>query len=215
MTSAPIGGRPTGLDLQAQYRAKPRRCQAMTVDGLTIASASAQRPQNRETITQKARSIGRRRGRGVARRRTASCWRSTRFSRTRFARGRSAANAAPEIAISIASAPSRSISSVAESPSNRLGRSVRLVGSACPRCPLQNVIFTTSGVRCEFPGQSTSAEASPVLAPASPISASDAAPSGSVSASAVRKRMSLYDDPLTSTPWDRSIMRRSKSVERS
>ena len=121
----------------AQYRAKPRRCQAMTVDGLTIASASAQRLHNRETITPKARSIGRRRGRGVARRRTASRWRNTTFSRTGLARGRSAANAAPAIAISIASPPSPSLRSVTESPSNRIRHSARPVGSACPRPPLK------------------------------------------------------------------------------
>ena len=53
------GGRPTRLDFQAQKRAKPRRCQAITVAGFTIARASAHRDQSRETRTQKARSIGR------------------------------------------------------------------------------------------------------------------------------------------------------------
>ena len=96
------GGRPTGRDFHAHHRAKLRRCHAITVPGWTIARHSAHRDRRRETMTQNARSIGRSRGRGVARRRIANCWRSTRFSANRFARGRSAANSAPTTASRIA-----------------------------------------------------------------------------------------------------------------
>jgi hypothetical protein len=98
--SSASGGRPIGLDLFAQNRAKPRRCHAITVAGFTIARTSAQRDQVRESTTQKARSSGRRRGRGADRRRIERCWRSARFSRTRLARGRTAASTAPTIASS-------------------------------------------------------------------------------------------------------------------
>ncbi len=98
--SSASGRRPIGLDLFAQNRAKPRRCHAITVAGFTIARTSAQRDQVRESTTQKARTSGRRRGRGVDRRRIESCWRSARFSRTRLARGRKVASTAPTIASS-------------------------------------------------------------------------------------------------------------------
>jgi len=101
-SSGASGGRPTGRDFHAHHRAKPRRCHAITVAGWTIARHSAHRDHRRETITQNARSIGRSRGPGVARRRIASCWRSTRFSANRIARGRSAANSAPTTASTIA-----------------------------------------------------------------------------------------------------------------
>jgi len=58
-------------------------------------------------MTQNARSIGRSRGRGVARRRIASCWRSTRFSATRLARGRSAERSVPITACRMASIVAR------------------------------------------------------------------------------------------------------------
>jgi len=61
-------------------------------------------------------------------------------------RGRSAANAAPKIAISIASTPSRSLSSIEESLSNRILHSARLVGSACPRSLLNTVLFTMTAL---------------------------------------------------------------------
>jgi hypothetical protein len=63
-------GRPTRRDFHAQKLAKPRRCQAMTVAGRTIASASDHRDHRRQTTTQNARSMGRSRGREVAQRRT-------------------------------------------------------------------------------------------------------------------------------------------------
>ena len=85
--SAARGGRPTRRDFQVQNRAKPRRCHAVTVSGRTIASTSAQRDHVRDSRIQNARSIGRSRGRGLARRSDASCWRSARFSATRDARG--------------------------------------------------------------------------------------------------------------------------------
>jgi hypothetical protein len=75
----------------------------MTVAGRTIASASAHRDNSRDTVTQNARSMGRSRGRGVARQRIASCWRSKRFSATKLARGRKAAKNAPTIASTSAS----------------------------------------------------------------------------------------------------------------
>ncbi len=102
-SSGASGGRPTRRDFHAQNQAKPRRCHAMTVAGRTIASASDHRDHRRQTTTQNARSMGRSRGRGVARRRIASCWRSTRFSATRLARGRRAASKAPTTASSSAS----------------------------------------------------------------------------------------------------------------
>jgi hypothetical protein len=51
--------------------------------------------------------IARSRGRGVARRRIASCWRSTRFSATRLARGRSAERSVPITACRMASIAAR------------------------------------------------------------------------------------------------------------
>jgi hypothetical protein len=55
----------------------------MTVAGFTIASESAHLDHVRDSRTQKALSMGRRRGRGVLRRSTASCCLRTRFSRHR------------------------------------------------------------------------------------------------------------------------------------
>ena len=101
-SSRASGGRPTRRDFHAHHRAKPRRCHPITVAGWTIARHSAHRDHIRETMTQNARSIGRSRGRGVARRRIASCWRSTRFSANRSARGRNAASSAPTTASRIA-----------------------------------------------------------------------------------------------------------------
>ena len=101
-TSGARGRRPARLGFQAQKRAKPRRCHAITVAGFTRASASAHRDQTRETPIQKARSIGRSYGRGLSRLNTASCCRSTRISTTRLARGRKAAMSAPSRAETIA-----------------------------------------------------------------------------------------------------------------
>jgi len=96
--SSASGGRPMRRDFQAQNRAKARRCQPITVAGFTIASTSRQRDHTFKSTTQNARSIGRNCGRGVARCRIASCWRSARFSATRLARGRRAATSEPTIA---------------------------------------------------------------------------------------------------------------------
>ena len=96
-TVAISAGRPTRLDFHAQNTLKPRRCQPITVAGLTIAITSTHRDQSRESTTQNARSMGRRRGRRPTRS-TASCCRSARFSATRFDRDRNAATAAPTIA---------------------------------------------------------------------------------------------------------------------
>src|SRR5579863_3537263 len=103
--SGASGGRPMRLDIDAQKRAKPRRCHAITVAGFTIASASGHRDHTRETTTQKARSIARRGVRGLSRLNTASCCRRTRISTTRLARERTVAISAPSRAETIASIP--------------------------------------------------------------------------------------------------------------
>jgi hypothetical protein len=60
-----------------------RRCQAITVSGLTIIRVSRQPSQNFESQTQKRRSIGRSLGRGWRRLKTASCCLRAIFSRAR------------------------------------------------------------------------------------------------------------------------------------
>ena len=135
-SSGASGGRPIGRDFHAQNRANPRRCHTMTVAGWTIASVSDHRDHRRQTTTQNARSMGRSRGRGVARRRIASCWRSTRFSATRLARGRRAASNAPTTASRSASIPRSSRQSVSLSPANRPGRRGMLaLGPCSPSTP--------------------------------------------------------------------------------
>jgi hypothetical protein len=81
-TAGSSGGRPAQRDRRAQKRTKPRRCRPITVSGFTTTRASAHRDLARESTTQNARSTGRRRGRGAARCKTASCWRRARFSAT-------------------------------------------------------------------------------------------------------------------------------------
>ena len=66
-------------DLQRQKRRKPARCQRTTVSGFTTMRASAQRDQTWESSSQKARPVGRSRGRGADQRRSATCWRRARF----------------------------------------------------------------------------------------------------------------------------------------
>jgi len=60
-----------------------------------MASESDHRDHVRDSKTQKALSRARRHGRGDLRRRTASCWRSARFSAIRLALGRRPAKSAP------------------------------------------------------------------------------------------------------------------------
>ncbi len=82
------GGRPglPRLDFQVQNARNPFRCQPMTVSGLTITSASRQRGQRRERMTQNKRSSVRSHGRRLSRFRIATCWRRARFSRCSDAR---------------------------------------------------------------------------------------------------------------------------------
>ena len=132
---ASSGGRPTRLDLWAQKRANPRRCQETTVAGLTI-RASTQRDQTRESTDQKARSTGCNRGRATVRRRTASCCRRARFSITRFALGRTSARSAPRTAVSLANT----------TPVSRLG-SHDVTGESARlfRYPRDRALFSRAG----------------------------------------------------------------------
>ncbi len=65
-TSRGTGGRPPfrRRDFQVQSKRKPFRCQAMTVPGLTITTASRQAGHSRESSTQNNRSARRGNGRG-------------------------------------------------------------------------------------------------------------------------------------------------------
>ena len=74
------------LEISLQYIRKPARCQRTTVSGVTTMRASFHPDQNRLTVTQKSLSTNASRGRGRRRFKTASCCRSTRFSKTRFPR---------------------------------------------------------------------------------------------------------------------------------
>ncbi len=64
-TSRGTGGRPPirRRDFQVQKRRKPFRCQAMTVSGFTVTSASRQAGRSRKSSTQTNRSNGRSDGR--------------------------------------------------------------------------------------------------------------------------------------------------------
>src|ERR1700739_505046 len=81
-SSAESFGLPTRLrDRQRQYTRNPARCQRMMVSGLTIATTSRTDGNQRESQTNRKRSILLRCGRfGVRRRSTLSCCRRTRFS---------------------------------------------------------------------------------------------------------------------------------------
>jgi hypothetical protein len=122
---------PTGEAAVATEAGEARRCQPMTVAGFTIASESAHRDQTRDSKTQKTLSMGRRRGGGVLRRSTASCWRSSRFSTTRLAFGRrtakNAATRASRIAITSATF-ARSLAGVTAQSE----RSLRYAARAAP-----------------------------------------------------------------------------------
>ena len=63
---------------QVQHQRKPRRCQSMTVSGVTSTSADRHRDQNRERKTHKRRSADFSRGFGIFRSRTViRCRRAT------------------------------------------------------------------------------------------------------------------------------------------
>ena len=81
-SSAEIFGLPTWLrDLKRQYARNPARCQRMIVSGLTIAIAPRTEGNQRESQTNRKRSVLLRCGRlGVRRRSTLICCRRTRFS---------------------------------------------------------------------------------------------------------------------------------------
>ena len=76
------------LEISFQYKRKPARCQRITVSGVTTIRACSHPDQNRRTATQNNLSNGLRQGRRRRRFNTASCWRSTRFSRRRLRRTR-------------------------------------------------------------------------------------------------------------------------------
>lgn len=86
MSRLGILGRP-GLAFHRHSALKPRRCQPITVAGLTTSIVPAQSGQRRRRMTQKIRSPGRSLGRDLERRATVSCCRSAAFSRIRFALG--------------------------------------------------------------------------------------------------------------------------------
>jgi hypothetical protein len=74
------------LEINLQYIRKPVRCQRTTVSGVTTMRACFHSDQKRRTTTQNSLSKRPRFGRGCRRFSTASCCRSTRFSKTRFPR---------------------------------------------------------------------------------------------------------------------------------
>src|ERR1700733_5235931 len=81
-SSAETFGLPTRLrDRQRQYVRNPARCQRMMVSGLTIATTSRTDGNQRQSQTNRKRSVLLRCGRfGVRRRSTLTCCRRTRFS---------------------------------------------------------------------------------------------------------------------------------------
>src|ERR1700731_3087593 len=81
-SSAKTFGLPTRLrDRQRQYVRNPARCQRMMVSGLTIATTSRTDGNQRQSQTNRKRSVLLRCGRfGVRRRSTLTCCRRTRFS---------------------------------------------------------------------------------------------------------------------------------------
>jgi hypothetical protein len=86
LISRPASGRPVRLllEIHAQKRRKPFRCQDTTVSGLTITRTRRQSFQVLDSHTQNHRSVLRSRGRGHCRLKTASCWHRTRFSKAIF-----------------------------------------------------------------------------------------------------------------------------------
>ena len=87
------------LEISFQYRRNPARCQRTTVSGVTTMRACFHPDQNRLTATQKSLSAIDSRGLGCPRFRTASCWRSARFSRTRSPRLRKRRRRAPKVRV--------------------------------------------------------------------------------------------------------------------
>ena len=88
MTSGSRGGRPCFFvqDFHFQMASKPWRCQRATVSGFTRIRLNSHLSQYRFNRIQKSRSRRRSFGRLTLRRRTASCWRSVRFSSSRLER---------------------------------------------------------------------------------------------------------------------------------
>ena len=87
------------LEISFQYRRNPARCQRTTVSGVTTMRACFHLDQNRLTATQKSLSTNASRGLGCRRFRTASCWRSARFSKTRSPRLRKRRTRAPKLRV--------------------------------------------------------------------------------------------------------------------
>lgn len=73
-------------EISLQYELKLVRCHRTTVSGVTMMRACFHPDQNRRTATQKSLAKRLRPGRGRRRFSTASCWRSTKFSKTRLPR---------------------------------------------------------------------------------------------------------------------------------
>ena len=73
-------------EISLQYERKLARCHRTTVSGVTMMRACFHPDQNRWMATQKSLSKMLRSGRGRRRFSTASCWRSTKFSKTRLPR---------------------------------------------------------------------------------------------------------------------------------
>ena len=82
-------------EISLQYARKPARCHRTTVSGVTMIKACFHPDQNRQTATQKSLSKMLRSGRGRRRFSTASCWRSTKFSKIRLPRLRNKRTIAP------------------------------------------------------------------------------------------------------------------------
>jgi hypothetical protein len=134
----------------------------MTVSGFTSVSVSAHRDHVRESRTQNARSIGTSCSRFVLRRRTASCWRSARFSATRLALGRTDARSAPRIA----SSSSSTVLTLIENVRIVSNESAPMMRYTATRRSLADALFTTTA--CAAPGAARAASPPIVLLPALP-----------------------------------------------
>src|SRR5450830_1694152 len=101
-SSAETFGLPTRLrDRQRQYARNPARCQRMMVSGLTIATASRTDGKQRESQTNRNRSVLFRCGLfGTRRRSTLICCRSTRISASSFALDFKSEARTPKISLS-------------------------------------------------------------------------------------------------------------------
>jgi hypothetical protein len=87
LTSFEIRLLPTGVlnpEISRRYRRKPAWCQPTTVSGVTTIRACFHSAQNRPAAIQKSLSSDANLGLGRRYFRTASCWRSARFSKRSF-----------------------------------------------------------------------------------------------------------------------------------